>query len=96
MQEGVSIQTTWGIHLTNQCWGILNWAKRKEKHEHFQGKQLQNRNKPKADGRETLMFDLVFAVVVWLQMFHVKSVVGRTDSTQVQSMTDLEADAYSC
>lgn len=23
MQQGVSVQTTWGIHLTNQCWRIL-------------------------------------------------------------------------
>lgn len=50
--------------------------------------------KPKADGLETLMFDLVLAVIIRLQMLHVKSIVGRTDSTQVQSMTDLEANTY--
>lgn len=44
--------------------------------------------KPKADGLET---HLVLAVIIRLQMLHVKSIVGRTDSTQVQSMTDLEA-----
>lgn len=51
--------------------------------------------KPKADGLETLMFDLVLAVIIRLQMLHVKSIVGRTDSTQVQSMTDLEAEHIS-
>lgn len=38
------------------------------------------------------MFDLILAVIIRLQMLYMKSVVGRTDSTQMQGMTDLEAN----
>ncbi len=40
------------------------------------------------------MLDLVLAVIIRLQMLHVESIVRRTDSTEVESMTDLEANTY--
>lgn len=41
------------------------------------------------------MFDLVLAVIIRLKMLNVKSIVGRTNSTEVKSMTNLEANTYS-
>lgn len=38
------------------------------------------------------MSDLVLAVVVRLQMLHVEAIVGRTHSTEVEGVTDLETD----
>lgn len=39
-----------------------------------------------------LVLDLVFAVIVRLQMLHVESIVRRTNSTEMQCMTDLQAN----
>lgn len=41
-----------------------------------------------------LVLDLVLAVIIRLQMLHVESIVRRTNSTEVESMTDLEANTY--
>lgn len=40
------------------------------------------------------MPNLVFAVVIRLQMLHVETIVRRTDSTEVESMTDLEENMH--
>lgn len=36
------------------------------------------------------MFDLVLAVIIRLKMFHIKSIIRRTNSTKMEHMTDLE------
>ena len=86
VQQSVSVQTTWGVHLTNQCWGILQCDNSTKCHFHLFSLFLIL--------ILSFMPDLIFAVVIWLQMLHVESIVGRTYSAEVESMTDLEAETF--
>lgn len=96
MQQSVSVKTTWRVHLTDQSWGILkcygtktlarfyffiyvNW---KEILDKYAGVKL------------LFAVHLVLAVVIRLQMLHMKPVIWRTDSTKVESVTNLKGDLF--
>lgn len=88
MQQSVSVQATWRVHLTNECRSIL-------KSEEGSRCNLLSQNvnitvKAVVLPMWLLMFDLVLAVIIRLKMFHMKSIIWRTNSTKVEHMTDLE------
>lgn len=94
MQQSVSVQTAWRVHLANQCWGILKCEEgpRCNLSTPQRSEQLSTVSSGNIFIMSWLVLDLVLAVIVRLQMLHVESIVRRANSTEVESMTDLEAN----